>query len=82
MSGMRNLYNHRASRPMPNSTPETFGTLCNLCPKLDCIEIPKARIHKWHYYCEARYENIDVYKIGEEDCPLGRKFNRKGGSRG
>lgn len=79
---VRDLYNHRASRPLPNSTAETFGTLCDMCPKLNCIEVPKARIHKWHYYCEARHENIDVYKVREDECPLDRKLGRKGGANG
>lgn len=63
--------------PEPNSTPETFGSRCDLCPKLKCIEQPKSRIRPWRYYCEALSANVDVWKVTKKECPLGRDARKR-----
>lgn len=66
----------RAWRAEPHSTPETWGTRCNGCPELACIESDRSRLHPWRYYCELLKKQVDVYGITKAECPLHREIKR------
>lgn len=69
-----------ARRKALHSSPETYGTRCDGCPELDCIETERSRLHRWRYYCGAMGKGMelrDLYEVTQDDCPLGREIKRR-----
>lgn len=67
-------------RREPHSTPETYGTRCDMCPRLSCIEREGARVHRWGYYCDALHRRMrlaDLYAVTKAECPEHRDIRRR-----
>ena len=69
-----------ARRSVKHTSPETYGTRCDRCPKLVCTEVERSRLHPWKYYCEARSKNMELrelYAVSQDECPLHRELKRR-----
>ena len=70
-----------ARRPEKHSSPETMGTRCDGCIHLFCYERDKAKLHRWHYHCDALSRNLslkELYAMSAEECPEHRGIKRRG----
>ena len=69
-----------AKRREPHSVPESYGTRCDGCQHLSCIERKGAKLYRYSYYCEKlrrKMEQKDLYEISVEMCPIRRELKRR-----
>lgn len=73
-------YGIHGNRAAVHSTPDTINTLCDGCPKFECIEQDRSRIHPWRFYCDAMGRSLEyreLFFMTEEDCPDHRRVRRR-----
>ena len=69
-----NEYQRKAMRhEEPHTCPDSWRTLCDMCPWLACIEEPWKTHSRWRCYCDMLGRRIDPRAVHIGICPRTRK---------
>ena len=77
---MSNDFQPWGRRPEKHYSPETTGSLCNMCEHLWCRPYDKSKLHPYRYRCDAMHANLtakQMYEMTTEQCPMGKKKARR-----
>ena len=69
-----------AKHPETHFTPETSGSLCDMCESLWCRLDDRSRLHPYRYHCDAMHANLttkEMYEMTTSKCPKGRVKGRR-----